>query len=297
MEQPGHLLRLALAAESPLQIVGVINAFAAQLAKSVGFRAVYLSGAGIANAQFSLPDLGLTSLNDVTEECLRITGSTDLPLLVDADTGWGNPLNVSRTFKMLSRAGAAGAHIEDQDEAKRCGHRSGKKLISQANMVSKISAAVDGRCDPSFWVMARTDALAGEGQERTLERALAYEAAGADAIFLEAATSLTQYQFFVERLKIPVLANVTEFGQTPLFTTEELKGAGVKMALYPLTAFRIMSAAALNTYSTLRRQGTQSSLLPFMMTRDNLYGYLDYQRFEYRLDEYQSAQEKNNGSD
>ncbi len=269
-------------AERPLQLAGAINAYCALLAERAGFWALYLSGAGAANASFGLPDLGLTTLTDVCEEVRRITGATRLPLLVDADTGWGPaaPM-IAHAIRELERAGAAGCHIEDQAMAKRCGHRPGKQLVSAAEMSDRVKAAVHGRTDPSFVIAARTDALAAEGLEATLERAHRYVQAGADAIFLEAATTLDQYRIFAADLEVPVLANITEFGVTPLFSADELRNAGVRMVLYPLTAFRAMSAAAQKVYQVLRADGTQKSLLSSMQTRAELYEvlrYLDYER-------------------
>ena len=275
----------ALEAERPLQIAGAINAYSALLAKRAGFRALYLSGAGVANASFGLPDLGITSLNDVCEDIRRITGACPLPLLVDADTGWGGAFNIQRTVKEMLRAGAAGLHIEDQVSAKRCGHRPGKELVSADEMCDRIKSAVDGRSDDKFVVMARTDAHAVEGQQAALERALHYVSAGADMIFAEALTTLDEYRQFTQAVKVPVLANITEFGKTPLFTTTELADAGVRMALYPLSAFRAMSKAAENIYTVLRKQGTQQSLLDQMQSRTQLYEVLDYLSYEKKLDE------------
>ncbi|MFI4938367.1 MAG: methylisocitrate lyase [Candidatus Berkiellales bacterium] len=282
--------------EKPLQIVGVINPLAARLAEQAGHRAIYLSGAGVANANFALPDLAMTSLNDVLESVRRITAASDLPLLVDVDTGWGSPINVRRTFQLISRAKAAGAHIEDQTEAKRCGHRSGKQLISISNMVGKINAALDGRDRDSFMVMARTDAIAVEGEDRALDRALAYQEAGANAIFVEAATSLTQYEKFCRSLSVPVLANITEFGLTPLFTRDQLAQVGISMILYPLSAFRAMNKVALAIYSVLRETGTQQSVVHLMQTREELYHLLNYEAYEKELESYMKNMEKDDGS-
>ncbi len=282
---PGARLRAALEAERPLQIAGAINAYAALLAERAGFRALYLSGAGVANASFGLPDLGLTSLPDVCEEVRRITRASDLPLLVDADTGWGGALMIARTIRELSRAGAAGCHLEDQVQAKRCGHRPGKELVSTAEMADRLKAAVDGREDPSFVLMARTDAHASEGLQAAIDRAGAYVAAGADLIFAEALTSLEEYRAFTAALgQVPVLANITEFGKTPLFTTTELGEAGVRMVLYPLSAFRAMSRAAEEVYAALRREGTQASTLGQMQPRTELYEVLGYHAYEARID-------------
>ncbi|MHB8425237.1 MAG: methylisocitrate lyase [Gammaproteobacteria bacterium] len=288
MVQPdsaGARLWSALDAEHPLQVVGVINAYAALLAGRAGFHALYLSGAGVANASFGLPDLGMTSLNDVCEDIRRITGVTRLPLLVDADTGFGAAFNIARSVKQMIRAGAAGLHIEDQVSAKRCGHRPGKELVDAAEMCDRIKSAVDGRSDPKFVIMARTDAHAVEGQQAAVDRALKYVEAGADMIFAEALATLDEYKQFTRAVKVPVLANITEFGKTPLFTTEELVGAGVRLALYPLSAFRAMSRAAEMVYGALRHHGTQKQVLDLMQTRAELYEVLDYLSYEKKLDE------------
>jgi len=281
----GARLRAALDAERPLQLVGATTAYAALLAQSAGFRAIYLSGAGVANSSFGLPDLGMTSLNDVCEDVRRITAAAALPLLVDADTGWGGAFNIARTTRELTRAGAAGMHLEDQVSAKRCGHRPGKALVSTAEMVDRIRAAVDARRDASFVVMARTDAHAVEGQAAALERAAAYVEAGADMIFAEALQSLAEYRGFTTRIAVPVLANLTEFGQTPLFTREELGAAGIRLVLYPLSAFRAAAKAQLLVYEAIRRQGTQAAVLPSMQTRAELYRVLGYEEYEKKLDE------------
>lgn len=280
----GARFRAALEAERPLQVVGTINAYTALLAERTGYRAIYLSGAGVANASFGLPDLGITSLNDVCEDIRRITGATDLPLLVDADTGWGAAFNIARTVKEMIRAGAGALHLEDQVSAKRCGHRPGKALVSSQEMCDRIRAAVDGRTDDDFVIMARTDAHAVEGQPQAVERALAYVEAGADMIFAEALTTLDEYRQFTQAVKVPVLANITEFGKTPLFTTRELGDAGVRLALYPLSAFRAMSAAALAVYETLRREGTQQAVVDTMQDRMELYEVLGYHDYERKLD-------------
>lgn len=272
-------------AEKPLQIVGTINAYSAMMAERVGFKALYLSGAGVANASYGLPDLGMTTLGDVLEEVRRITAATSLPLLVDADTGFGAAFMIGRTVKEMEKSGAAGLHIEDQVQAKRCGHRPGKTLVKPGEMVDRVRAAVDAKADPSFVVMARTDAMAVEGLEAALERAKLYEEAGADAIFAEAVTELEQYRRFSEAVKVPILANITEFGNTPLFTTKELAEAGVRLALYPLSTFRAMSAAALKVYETLREEGTQRDVLDLMQTRDELYDFLGYEDYEKKLDQ------------
>lgn len=281
----GARLWAALETERPLQVAGAINAYSALLAEEAGYRALYLSGAGVANASFGLPDLGITSLNDVCEDARRITSATELPLLVDADTGFGSAFNMARTVQDLTRAGVAGMHIEDQVQAKRCGHRPGKALVSSDEMVDRIKAAVDARTDGKFVVMARTDAHAVEGQQAAVDRALAYVAAGADMIFAEALTTLDEYRQFTSAVKVPVLANITEFGKTPLFTTKELGDAGVRLALYPLSAFRAMSKAALAVYRELREKGTQKDVTGMMQTRAELYEVLGYHDYERKLDE------------
>lgn len=282
---PGARLWAALEDERPLQVVGAINAYSALLAEQSGFRALYLSGAGVANASFGLPDLGITSLSDVCEDVRRITGATELPLLVDADTGWGAAFNIARTVQDLTRSGAAGMHLEDQVQAKRCGHRPGKELVTSQEMVDRIRAATDARTDRKFVIMARTDAHAVEGQQAAVDRTLRYVEAGADMIFAEALTTLDEYRQFTSAVKVPVLANITEFGKTPLFTTRELGDAGVRLALYPLSAFRAMSKAALNVYATLRASGTQKEVLNTMQTRAELYEVLGYHDYEKKLDE------------
>jgi methylisocitrate lyase len=281
----GARLWAALEQERPLQVAGTVNAYSALLAEKAGFRAIYLSGAGVANASFGLPDLGITSLNDVCEDVRRITSATELPLLVDADTGWGAAFNIVRTVSDLIRSGAAGLHLEDQVQAKRCGHRPGKALVSTAEMADRIKAAVDGRTDDEFVIMARTDAHAVEGQRAAVERALAYVEAGADMIFAEALATLDEYRQFTAAVDVPVLANITEFGKTPLYTVEELKGAGVGLVLYPLSAFRAMSRAALAVYTELRQAGTQKGVLDSMQTRAELYEVLGYHDYEKKLDE------------
>ena len=284
-ESAGARFWQALEDERPLQVVGTINAYSALLAAEAGFRAIYLSGAGVANASFGLPDLAMTTLNDVCEDVRRISYASDLPLLVDADTGWGSAFMIGRTIRELIRAGAAGCHIEDQVAAKRCGHRPGKALVDAAEMVDRIKAAVDGRTDDRFTIMARTDAHAVEGQQAALDRASLYVEAGADTIFAEALTTLDEYRQFTGAVNVPVLANMTEFGKTPLFTTEELGEAGVRMALYPLSAFRAMSAAALAVYRELRAAGTQEGVVDRMQTRAELYDVLGYHEYEEKLDE------------
>lgn len=283
MDNPG--LRAALAQETPLQIVGTINAYSALLAKRAGFRAIYLSGAGVANTSFGLPDLGITNLTDVAEDVRRITAACDLPLLVDIDTGWGTAFNIERAIKTMITAGAAAAHIEDQVQAKRCGHRPKKALVSADEMCDRIKAAVHAKSDSKFVVMARTDALAIEGLDKTLERIVQYVEAGADMIFFEGATDLSQYQAVTKICKVPVLANITEFGVTPMFTKEQLAEAGVQLILYPLSAFRAMSAAAEKVYTTIRNEGTQKALLNMMQTRDQLYDVLNYHQYENILNE------------
>jgi methylisocitrate lyase len=282
---PGLRLRDAVEAERPLQIVGAINAYSAMLAARSGFRAIYLSGAGVANASFGLPDLGITNLNDVCEDVRRISGACALPLLVDADTGWGAAHSIARTTRDLIRAGAAGMHLEDQVQAKRCGHRPGKELVAAAEMADRVRAAVDARTDPSFVVMARTDAHAVEGQQAAIGRAAAYVEAGADMIFAEALTTLDEYREFTRALPVPVLANITEFGRTPCFTVQELGEAGVRLVLYPLSAFRAMSRAALAVYDTIRRDGNQQAIVGQMQTRAELYEVLGYHDYERKLDE------------
>ncbi|MFQ5936713.1 MAG: methylisocitrate lyase [Acidiferrobacterales bacterium] len=281
----GARLRVAMEIERPLQLVGAINAYCALLAQRAGFRALYLSGAGVANASYGLPDLGLTTLQDVVEDIRRITAVTELPVLVDADTGWGAALMIARTIKELTRAGAAGCHIEDQVQAKRCGHRPGKALVSAQEMADRIKAGVDGRTDDQFVIVARTDAHAVEGLTAAIERAHLYVEAGADVIFAEAITALDEYKRFTKTVSVPVLANITEFGKTPLFTVKELREAGVGLIIYPLSAFRAMSAAAEKVYEVLRREGTQNAVIDMMQTRDELYEVLKYHDYERKLDE------------
>jgi len=280
----GTLFRKAVAEHAPLQIAGTVNAYCALLAERAGFKSLYLSGAGVANASFGLPDLGMTSLNDVLEDARRVTAASQLPLLVDADSGFGAAFNIARTTKEMIRAGVAAMHIEDQEEAKRCGHRPNKAIVSSAEMCDRIKAAVDGRDDEGFVVMARTDAVAREGVESAIERSRAYVEAGADMIFAEALTSLEDFRAFCAALEVPVLANMTEFGMTPTFTLDEFAETGVSMVLYPLSAFRAMSKAALSVYETILKAGTQKSLLDSMQTRDELYAVLDYHAYESRLD-------------
>ena len=282
---PGERFRAALAGEKPLQISGVINAYAARLAERAGFKAIYLSGGGVAAASLGIPDLGISTLEDVLIDTRRITDVTDLPLLVDVDTGFGGAFNIARTVRSLIKAGAAALHIEDQVQAKRCGHRPGKALVDIGEMVDRIKAAVDARSDPSFAIMARTDALAGEGLNSALERCATYVEAGADMIFAEAVTEPGMYAAFARAARVPILANMTEFGKTPLLTTVELAASGVDMVLYPLSAFRAMSAAALDVYQAIRQDGTQEKMLPRMQTREDLYALLGYHAYEQKLDE------------
>lgn len=282
---PGERLRQAVATERPLQVVGAINAYTARLAAASGFRALYLSGGGVAANSLGMPDLGISTMDDVLVDIRRITDACALPLLVDADTGWGGAFNIARTVRSFSRAGAAGLHIEDQVQSKRCGHRPGKEIVSQAEMVDRVKAAVDARTDPQFVIMARTDALAVEGIGPALERAVACVEAGADMIFPEALTELTMYRRFREAVGVPILANITEFGQTPLYTRDELGSAGVDIVLYCCSAYRAMNAAALTVYEAIRREGTQKNVLAMMQTRADLYRYLDYHSYEQKLDQ------------
>jgi len=293
----GERFRAALEAEHPLQIVGTINAYTALLAEKAGHKAIYLSGAGVANASFGLPDLAMTTLNDVCEDIRRIASATDLPLLVDADTGWGTALMISRTVREMTRAGAAACHFEDQVAEKRCGHRPGKALVESSEMCDRLKAATDGRIDDGFVIMARTDAHAVEGQQAAIERAVAYAEAGADMIFAEALTTVEEYTQFTDAVNVPVLANLTEFGKTPLFTTDEMAAAGVRMTLYPLSAFRAMSAAALSVYETIRNDGTQQASVDSMQTREELYEVLGYQAYEDKLDELFAERKRNSSGD
>ena len=280
-DSPGRHFRNQVGQEQPLQVVGVVNAYAALLARDAGFGALYLSGSGVASVSFGLPDLGYTTLAQVAEDTRRITGAVALPLLVDADTGWDDP---GQTVATLSAAGAAGLHLEDQIEAKRCGHRPGKQLVSADEMVARLESAIAGRTDADFVIMARTDAYSVEGRDAAIARAQQYEQASADMIFAEAMSTLDDYRAFTDAISIPVLANITEFGKTPLFTTDQLRDAGVALALYPLSAFRAMSAAAQNVYATIRNTGSQSAVLDTMQTRDDLYRVLDYHRHEQASD-------------
>ena len=283
---PGAAFRSAMKAEKPLQCVGTINAYHARLAERVGYKSIYLSGGGVAAGSLGLPDLGISNLHDVLTDVQRITDVCALPLLVDVDTGFGaSAFNIARTVKSLIKSGAAAMHIEDQVGAKRCGHRPGKELVTQEEMVDRIKAAVDAKTDAEFVVMARTDALAGEGLDRAIERSLACVEAGADAIFPEAMTEISMYRKFADAVKVPVLANITEFGATPLFTLDELRAAGVAIALYPLSAFRAMNAAALKIYNAIRKEGTQKGVVDLMQTRNDLYDTLDYHAYERKLDQ------------
>ena len=283
---PGAKFRAALKEESPLQVIGAINAYHALMAKRSGFKAIYLSGGGVAAGSLGLPDLGISNLDDVLTDVRRITDVCDLPLLVDSDTGFGSSaFNVARTVKSLIKFGAAATHIEDQVGAKRCGHRPNKEIVSTQEMVDRIKAACDAKTDKDFVVMARTDALANEGLDRAIERAVAYTEAGADMIFPEAMTELSMYRKFVDAVKVPVLANITEFGSTPYFTVEELRSASVAIALYPLSAFRAMNKAALKVYEGVRRDGTQKNVVDTMQTRMELYDFLGYHEFEKKLDQ------------
>jgi methylisocitrate lyase len=286
-QSAGARFRAALAQEKPLQVAGAINAYTARLAQAAGFRALYLSGGGLAANSLGLPDLGISTLDDVLIDVRRITDASTLPLLVDIDTGWGSAFNIARAIRSMIKAGAAAVHIEDQVGAKRCGHRPGKELVPAAEMVDRIKAAVDARngTDPEFVLMARTDALAVEGLDAAIARARAYVAAGADMIFAEAVTELSQYSAFKRVTGVPILANITEFGKTPLWTREELASAGVDIVLYCCAAYRAMNAAALKVYETIRAEGTQKNLLPLMQTREELYKFLDYHAYEEKLDE------------
>ncbi len=289
---PGACLREAVIQEKPLQVIGTINAYHALMAKRTGFKAIYLSGGGVSAGSLGLPDLGILTLDDVLTDVRRITDVCDLPLLVDVDTGFGAAFNIARTIRSLTKFGAAGCHIEDQVSAKRCGHRPGKAVVPKEEMVDRIKAAVDARTDDQFVVMARTDALAIEGVESAIDRVLAYVAAGADMVFPEAVSELSIYRKFVEAVKVPVLANITEFGFTPLFTTEELGSAGVSLVLYPLSAFRAMNKAALAVYQAIRQEGTQAQVVTMMQTREELYDFLGYYQFEEKLDELFAKGEK-----
>jgi methylisocitrate lyase len=281
----GAKFRAAVAAEQPLQVVGAITAYAAKMAQATGFKAVYLSGGGVAANSLGIPDLGISTMEDVLIDANRITNAVDIPLMVDIDTGWGGAFNIARTVRSFIKAGVAAVHIEDQVGQKRCGHRPGKEVVSKEEMADRVKAAVDARTDDQFVIMARTDAAAAEGIDAAIERAVAYVEAGADMIFPEAMKTLDDYRRFKAAVKVPILANLTEFGSTPFFTTEELKSANVDIALYCCGAYRAMNKAALNFYETLRREGTQKSVVPTMQTREELYGYLGYHAYEDKLDQ------------
>ncbi|PCJ49225.1 MAG: methylisocitrate lyase [Gammaproteobacteria bacterium] len=281
----GSRFREAVATSAPLQVMGTINAYTARMATRVGYKAIYLSGAGVANASYGLPDLGMTGMTDVLEDVRRITATTEVPLLCDIDTGWGSAFNIARTIKEFSRAGAGAVHLEDQVAAKRCGHRPNKAIITKQEMVDRIKSAVDAREDDSFVIMARTDAFAVEGMEAAIERACLCVEAGADMIFPEAINELAHYQQFSKAVKVPILANITEFGTTPLFNKTELHRAGAAMVLYPLSAFRAMNQAALNVYQSIMDNGDQVQVVDLMQTREELYDYLDYHQFEQKLDQ------------
>ncbi len=284
LTSPGKIFRQLVATEKPLQCVGAINAYHARLAQASGFKSLYISGGGVAAGSCGIPDLGITSLEDVLTDLRRITDVTELPVLVDIDTGWGGAFNIARSIRAMTKTGAAAVHIEDQVQQKRCGHRPNKAIVSQAEMVDRIKAAVDAKTDPDFVIMARTDALAVEGLQSAIDRAGACVEAGADMIFPEAITELEMYRQFTEAVKVPVLANITEFGSTPLFTTDQLASAGVGIALYPLSAFRAANAAALKVYQALITEGTQQNVVDIMQTRADLYDYLDYHSYEQKLD-------------
>jgi methylisocitrate lyase len=288
----GARFRAAVKEEKPLQVVGAINAYAARLAEHAGFKALYVSGGGVAASSLGVPDLGISTMDDVLTDVRRITDTTNLPVLVDIDTGWGSAFNISRTVKSMIKFGAGAVHIEDQVLAKRCGHRPGKAIVPKDEMVDRIKAAVDGRTDPEFVIMARTDAIAVEGIDAAIERAVACVAAGADMIFPEAVKDLATYRKFSQAVKVPVLANITEFGSTPLFTVDELKGADVSLVLYPLSAFRAMSKAALSVYGAIRTEGTQKNVIDSMQTRAELYEHLGYHAFEQKLDAIFSGEDK-----
>lgn len=288
---PGACFRQVLSEEKPLQIVGTINPYCALMAKAAGFRAIYLSGTAVASASYGLPDLGITNLNDVLEDIWRITSTVDTPLLVDIDTGFGNVFNIARTIKQTIKAGAAAVHIEDQMQAKRCGHRPNKAIVSKEEMMDRIKAAVDAKTDADFVVMARTDSYAIEGLQSAIERAQAYVEAGADMIFAEALLHLDEYRAFTQAVTAPVLCNITEFGVTPFFTTAELASVDVSMVLYPATAMRAMNKAALNTYNQIRKEGTQANLIDTLQTREEYYHFLNYYAYESQLDKFQEEHE------
>ena len=284
-QSPGARLRAAVAEEKPLQIVGAITAYAGRMAKRVGYKALYLSGGGVAANSLGMPDLGISTMEDVLTDARRIVEATQLPMLVDIDTGWGGAFNIARTIRSFERVGVAAVHMEDQVGQKRCGHRPGKEVVAKDEMVDRVKAAVDARTDPAFVIMARTDATAVEGIDAAIERAVAYVAAGADMIFPEAMKTLDDYRKFKAAVKVPILANLTEFGTTPFFTVDELRSANVDIALYCCGAYRAMNKAALNFYETVRREGTQKSVLPVMQTREELYDFLGYHDYEHKLDE------------
>ncbi len=288
----GARFRAAVKEEKPLQVIGAINAYAARLAERTGFKALYVSGGGVAASSLGIPDLGISTMDDVLTDVRRITDITNLPVLVDIDTGWGSAFNIARTIKSMIKFGAGAVHIEDQVQAKRCGHRPGKAIVPKEEMVDRIKAAVDAKTDQEFVVMARTDALAVEGLEAAIDRAAACVQAGADMIFPEAVTDLTMYKKFARAVKVPILANITEFGSTPLYTVKELRDADVSLVLYPLSAFRAMSKAALAVYGAIRSEGTQKNVISLMQTRAELYDYLDYHAFEKKLDAIFSQEEK-----
>ena len=292
MMTPGLLFREAIKQEQPLQVIGAINAYHAKLAERSGYKAIYLSGGGVAAGSLGLPDLGITTLGDILIDINRITDASSLPLLVDIDTGFGGAFNIARTIRSAEKAGVAAVHIEDQVQAKRCGHRPNKAIVSQDEMVDRVKCAVDAKYDANFVVMARTDALAVEGLQSAIDRACACVEAGADMIFPEAIDSLETYQKFTEALDVPILANITEFGATPLFTTEELKSVGIAIALYPLSAFRAMNKAALEVYQTIKRNGSQRELIDLMQTREELYDFLDYHDYEKKLDQLLKKEKK-----
>ena len=289
---PGARFRAAVREEKPLQVVGTINAYAARLAEHSGFKALYVSGGGVAASSLGVPDLGISTMDDVLTDVRRITDITELPVLVDIDTGWGGAFNIGRTIRSMIKFGAAAVHIEDQVQAKRCGHRPGKAIVSKGEMVDRIKAAVDAKTDPDFVIMARTDALAVEGLHSAIDRASACVEAGADMIFPEAITELGMYKEFARAVKVPVLANITEFGSTPLYTVQELRQADVSLVLYPLSAFRAMSKAALSVYDAIRKEGTQKNVVGLMQTRDELYDHLDYHAFEQKLNTIFSKEEQ-----
>ncbi len=297
LSTPGARFRIAVKDEKPLQVIGAINAYTARLAERTGFRALYVSGGGVAASSLGIPDLGISTMDDVLTDVRRVTNITQLPVLVDIDTGWGSAFNIALSIKSMIKAGAAAVHIEDQVEAKRCGHRPGKAIVSKDEMVDRIKTAVDAKTDPDFVIMARTDALAVEGLEAAIDRACACVEAGADMIFPEAMTDLSMYKEFAKAVKVPVLANITEFGSTPLYTVEELGKADVSIVLYPLSAFRAMSKAALSVYNAIRRDGTQKNVIDIMQTREELYDYLDYHVFEKKIDKLLSSEDLNNDVD